>query len=160
MFAARRGSLPIVKFILQHDGVDVNQANKGGVLYLLVKLLFILLLWGPNSMLCSSFWALKELIQLRKQFTFVFVFWCFILCFRNALHCAARRCKTDIIDLLLNTHQLHPNQQDNKVWLFCWVIRHFTLRFTMRILRQFTDSWMSREWNLIFVTSAEFFFWV
>ena len=46
-----------------------------------------------------------------------FIFsWCLFFNFRNALHCAAKKCKTDILDLLLNTHQLHPNQQDDKVF--------------------------------------------
>ncbi|KAH0790954.1 ankyrin repeats (3 copies) domain-containing protein [Histomonas meleagridis] len=44
MFAARRGSLPIVKFILQHEGVDVNQANKGGIFLVFLRHLYISLL--------------------------------------------------------------------------------------------------------------------
>ena len=34
--------------------------------------------------------------------------------YRTILHCAARKCKGDIINEILKTGQLHPNQQDQK----------------------------------------------
>lgn len=44
LFAAKAGSLKIVKFILDCGETDANQQNKGGVFLYLLKQLFILLL--------------------------------------------------------------------------------------------------------------------
>lgn len=35
--------------------------------------------------------------------------------YRTALHCAAHKCKVEILDALIHTGQLHPNQQDNEI---------------------------------------------